>query len=67
MSDKKISQLTSSTTPLAGTEVLPIVQGGATKKVASDDASIEKLAVFSQIFFDSLSTELEKIQKARGK
>jgi hypothetical protein len=32
MADKKISALTAATTPLAGTEVLPIVQGGATKK-----------------------------------
>jgi hypothetical protein len=34
MADLKISQLTSATTPLAGTEVLPIVQGGATKQVS---------------------------------
>jgi hypothetical protein len=34
MSDKKISQLTASTTPLAGTEVLPVVQSGATKQVS---------------------------------
>ena len=33
MADKKISALTSATTPLAGTEVLPIVQSGATVKV----------------------------------
>lgn len=33
MADKKISQLTAVTTPLAGTEVLPIVQSGSTKKV----------------------------------
>jgi hypothetical protein len=37
MADKKISALTASTTPLAGTEVLPIVQGGATVKVAVSD------------------------------
>lgn len=37
MSDKKISQLTASTVPLAGTEVLPIVQGGDTKKVSVAD------------------------------
>jgi len=35
MSDKKISQLTGATTPLAGTEELPIVQGGVTKKVSA--------------------------------
>ncbi len=34
MADKKISQLTGATTPLAGTEVLPIVQGGSTVKVS---------------------------------
>lgn len=37
MADKKISQLTAATTPLAGTEVLPIVQSGATVKVAVSD------------------------------
>ena len=34
MADKKISALTASSTPLAGTEVLPIVQGGSTVKVS---------------------------------
>jgi hypothetical protein len=34
MANTKISALTSATTPLAGTEVLPIVQSGATVKVA---------------------------------
>lgn len=37
MADKKISALTGATTPLAGTEVLPIVQGGSTVKVAVSD------------------------------
>jgi hypothetical protein len=37
MADKKISQLTAATTPLAGTEVLPIVQGGSTVKVSVAD------------------------------
>lgn len=37
MSNIKISALTSATTPLAGTEVLPIVQSGATVKVANND------------------------------
>lgn len=37
MADSKISQLTSATTPLAGTEVAPIVQSGATKKVPVSD------------------------------
>jgi len=34
MSNSKISALTGATTPLAGTEVLPIVQSGATKQVS---------------------------------
>jgi hypothetical protein len=34
MADVKISGLPASTVPLAGTEVLPIVQGGATKQVS---------------------------------
>lgn len=34
MADLKISQLTGATTPLAGTEVLPIVQSGSTVKVS---------------------------------
>ena len=34
MADLKISGLPASTTPLAGTEVLPIVQSGATKQVS---------------------------------
>jgi hypothetical protein len=37
MADLKISQLSSATTPLAGTEVLPIVQSGATVKVTNND------------------------------
>lgn len=34
MADKKISALPAATTPLAGTEVLPVVQGGTTDKVS---------------------------------
>jgi hypothetical protein len=34
MAEIKISELASATTPLGGTEVVPIVQGGVTKKVA---------------------------------
>jgi hypothetical protein len=39
MADTKISALTAATTPLAGTEVLPIVQSGTTKKVAIADVT----------------------------
>jgi hypothetical protein len=37
MADLKISQLPAATTPLAGTEVLPIVQSGTTKQVSVDN------------------------------
>jgi hypothetical protein len=43
MADLKISQLTAATTPLAGTEVLPIVQSGVTKKVATDDLTVKNI------------------------
>ena len=39
MENKKISELTSATLPLAGTEEVAIVQGGETKKVAASDLS----------------------------
>ena len=37
MAEVKISELTSATTPLAGTETVPIVQGGVTKQVTTQD------------------------------
>lgn len=43
MADQKISQLTAATTPLAGTEVLPLVQSGSTKKVATDDLTVKNV------------------------
>ena len=55
MADKKISALTAATTPLAGTEVLPIVQSSATVKVsvanltAGRDISVAKLTATDNI------------------
>lgn len=43
MADKKISALTAASTPLAGTEVLPIVQSSATVKVAVDDLTVKNV------------------------
>lgn len=43
MADLKISQLGAATTPLAGTEVLPIVQSSTTKKVATDDLTVKNV------------------------
>lgn len=37
--DKKISQLTAATTPLTGTETLPIVQGGQTVQATTQDVA----------------------------
>ena len=49
MADKKISALTASTTPLAGTEVLPIVQSGATVKVAVSDLTAGRAISATQL------------------
>lgn len=43
MADVKISGLPASTLPLAGTEVLPLVQSGVTKKVATDDLTVKNV------------------------
>ena len=49
MADKKISALPAATTPLVGTEVLPIVQGGVTDQVSvanltsGRDVAVKKL------------------------
>jgi hypothetical protein len=55
MSDKKISQLTAATTPLAGTEVLPIVQSGQTKQVSVNNLTTGK-SVSATNFIPSGST-----------
>jgi len=49
MADKKISALTGATTPLAGTEVLPIVQSGTTVKVSVDNLTAGKTVLANQI------------------
>jgi hypothetical protein len=43
MADTKISALTAASTPLAGTEVLPIVQAGTTVKVATDNLTVKNI------------------------
>jgi hypothetical protein len=42
MADLKITQLPAATVPLAGTEVLPIVQSGTTKQVSVNDLTAGK-------------------------
>lgn len=49
MADTKISALTAATTPLAGTEVLPIVQSGSTVKVAVSDLTAGRTISASKI------------------
>ena len=55
MADKKISALTAAATPLAGTEVLPIVQSGATVKVAVSDLTAGR--TFSALGMTLTSTD----------
>ena len=43
MANSKISALTSATTPLAGTETLPIVQSSATKQVSVNDLTVRNV------------------------
>lgn len=56
MSNSKISALTSATTPLAGTEVLPVVQSSTTKKVSvanlttGRDIAVASLAATSGVW-----------------
>jgi hypothetical protein len=49
MADLKISQLNPATTPLAGTEVLPIVQGGATVKVSVENLTAGRAVSATQM------------------
>jgi hypothetical protein len=55
MADTKISALTGSTTPLAGTEVLPIVQSGVTKQVSVADLTAGR-AVSALTFTSTVAT-----------
>lgn len=55
MTDKKISALTGATTPLAGNEVLPIVQGSTTVKVSVANLTAGRaVAMAGGLFTDSL-------------
>jgi hypothetical protein len=57
MADKKISALTSASTPLAGTEVLPIVQSSSTVKVSVADLTAGRaVSALSLSLTNSLGT-----------
>jgi hypothetical protein len=50
MADKKISALDAGATPLAGTETLPIVQSGVTKKISVDNLTAGKTVKTGNLF-----------------
>ena len=62
MADAKISALPSATTPLAGTETLPVVQSGATKKVAVSNLTLGRTMQASAIA--SSSTTIGTVNNA---
>jgi hypothetical protein len=49
MADKKISALTSAATPLAGSEVLPIVQSGSTVKVSVANLTVGRIVTANDL------------------
>ena len=58
MADTKISALPASTTPLAGTEVLPIVQSGVTRQVSVANLTAGRTVGTSQLNVESYSAAL---------
>jgi hypothetical protein len=56
MADKKISALTAAATPLAGTEVLPIVQSGSTVKVSVADLTAGRAVSSSNLTYTGTLT-----------
>jgi len=56
MADLKISALPAATTPLAGTETLPIVQSGATKKVSVADLTAGRAVSASDLSYTGTLT-----------
>lgn len=58
--DKKITQLTTASTPLSGTETLPIVQGGETVKATTQDiADLAGGGLPYQVYTILFSTSLD--------
>ena len=66
MANKKISALTAATTPLAGTEVLPIVQSGATVKVAVSDLTAGRAVSVSSLTTTGLEAKMVKTAYSLG-
>jgi len=62
MANQKISQLPSATTPLAGTELVAIVQGGQTRRVAARAVS----SMGFEVWLDrTLSSQLVYLGESR--
>jgi len=57
MADLKISQLTGATTPLAGTEVVPVVQSGATKQVSVANLTAGRAVSAAQLDVDNIRVD----------
>lgn len=66
MADLKISQLTGATTPLAGTEVLPVVQSSTTKKVSVANLTAGRVVEVAQLNLISGDTTAEILLKDTG-
>jgi len=66
MADLKISQLTGATTPLAGTEILPIVQSGSTVKVSVNNLTAGKEVPASKVTIATGSDALSIYIKGRS-
>jgi hypothetical protein len=58
MADLKISQLPAATVPLAGTEVLPIVQSGTTKQVTIDNLTTGKTVTATTVNATTFDTSV---------
>ena len=61
MADAKISALTSVTTPLVGTEVLPIVQSSSTKKVTVDNLTAGRAVTAAQLDVDNIRLDANTV------
>jgi hypothetical protein len=66
MADLKISQLTGASTPLAGTEVLPIVQSSATVKVAVSNLTAGRAVSMASAAIGSGATTLGLVEIQTG-
>jgi hypothetical protein len=67
MADKKISALTAASTPLAGTEVLPIVQGGSTVKVSIANVTAGRAVSTGALSVATADITLDNAYALKGK